>query len=307
MMNRMGFIFCLCASILSVCFLQGCATTQPNLLVLPDRPMLNTILRGYAEIHEVYESDDMIHLEICFDRISKPENPKFRLAIKNNKGETIYDKTWTDKVEPYHIEDLQLLYYYCYDLQIPFNQELKEKLSSGDFIISFYMDDKPLGIKILEYIPASDINKNIKQIVVLPFYAETMYLVEKEVRMTLDTLAYNIYLAAKRIAPETIPHYVAEAKLADISIPKCFSDPACLERLKQIYGEGVFITGEVKATTYQGNDVEFHVYVYNTKTAQIQEFKCIFVAQRAYYQDFIKSVLNEILYNQGFLNYLKGL
>lgn len=303
-MKRANIVFKLILIVFIISLLSCCQTlSPPRFFVLNNEPMRNSYSTGYLELQEVYDSDGQLYVGGWAD-VAKEGTFVMELKLLNPKGEQIYAYKKDVKSDSYKGQP-----YVSFWNNIHLDQDLIAKLSPGNITINIYCDYKPLITKEIKYTPGSIINKNVNQVVILPFYSSTKSTFRYEYKdQTLNTFAYAVTNEVKRIVPEVIPHYIAEQKLTNQDTEKCIDNPACRERLKEIFGEAIIIQGDANMPKYVDELRSLKIYVFNTKTGEVKEFKEVALCtEGGYITDCMRTMLKNILYKNGLLAYLRGL
>jgi hypothetical protein len=291
-------LFMFCAG-----FLQGCATLEPpRFMVFANEPMGKSDELAYPELEEIYASDDKM-VVVGWTEVPKTGTYSIRVLLQNGRAEAVYDEQKEVNAKIYEEKPIVL-----YENSIPLNAEFKTKLSPINTLY-IYCDNRVLVTKQLKYAPQDVHNRNIKQVVMLPFFSKAQETFDYRSKdRILNTFADALGCEIKRITPEVIPHYITEQKIADLKVSTCLQNPTCRARLKEIFGEGVFITGNVNVPKYTHEFFNLQVYVFDSQTGKVQEFKSSFTDEsETYIEPKMRKIIKGILVKEGLWAYLRGL
>ncbi len=284
--------------------ISGCQTIKPpEFYAFSNEPMRNSYSNCYIELQDVYDSDGQIYV-MGWAYVEKEGTYVMELKMLNPKGEQIYTykkdfKSDTEKGKTW----------VGFWNTIRLDPDLIAKLSPGNITINIYCDGKPLVTKQIKYTPGSIINKNVNQVVVLPFYSRASETIEYAYKdEVLNTMAYAVTNEIKRIAPEVIPHYTAEQKLADKIPQKCLDDPVCRERLKKTFGDAIIVEGDVTLPYYADYPIGLKITLLNTKTGEVKTYRNLMQCNEGSRRsDCMRALIRDSLYEQGLLAYIRGL
>ncbi|RPI75823.1 MAG: hypothetical protein EHM45_14350 [Desulfobacteraceae bacterium] len=277
---------------------------NPKFYIFTNEPAIETFKNAYPEAEEFYDSDVKLVFVAAAD-YSKPEKYQVRVQLQNNNGIKIYDEQ--QELNPkYHKTD-PLLYYTLF-----LEKSLKSKLADGMVTARLYVDGRPYEAKQLKYNPENIVNKNYNQVIVLPFYCTGDRIWDfKAKNEILSTFADAFHGEIKRIIPATMPPDVAKQKVMGLNLKKCFKDPACLRNLRDVFGEGLFITGDMAVPVYNFHgsysEVSLEILVVNSKTWETRKFAHVFMPTTMLAPEAMKILIQKILYQQGLLAYVRGL
>ncbi|RPI74722.1 MAG: hypothetical protein EHM45_17595 [Desulfobacteraceae bacterium] len=294
---------CLCAGVLSP---VRAGFKEPEFFVFANEPLVETFKGYYPEVEEFYESDAKL-VFIAPSEYRKPEKYLVKVQLQNTNGIKIYEGQ--GELNAKYAMERSFLYYPLY-----LDKEVKAKLAPGMVTARLYVDGRPYAPKQLKYNPESIINRNYNQVVILPFYSTGDRIWDYKARKDiLNTFADAIHCEVKRVISATLNPYDSGQKILGLDIRKCFRDPACLKHLRDTYGEGLFITGDVDvkeiprarlAGTFQ---IELEVLAVNSKTWEIKKFKYTFNPVALKTEEAIKNLIKNVLYKEGLLAYVRGL
>ncbi|RPI79697.1 MAG: hypothetical protein EHM45_01820 [Desulfobacteraceae bacterium] len=281
--------------------------------VFTNEPLVETFKGYYPEVEEFYESDAKL-VFIAPSEYQKPEKYLVKVQLQNANGIKIYEGQ--GELNAKYALNQSFLYYPLY-----LDKEVKAKLAPGMVTARLYVDGRPYAPKQLKYNPESIINRNYNQVVILPFYSTGNRIWDyKARREILNTFADAIHCEVKRVIPATVNPYDSAQKIAGLDIRKCFKDPACLKHLRDTYGEGLFITGDVDVMNAPilrnigvnkggalGLEIQLEVLVVNSKTWEIKKFRYAFNPVSLTVEEAIKNLIKNVLYKEGLLAHIRGL
>jgi hypothetical protein len=176
----------------------------------------------------------------------------------------------------------------------------------GQLKINFYVDHQLEMVKNIRYENKELSNKDTQRIVILPFieYSKSPSpWDESRKNIFRNTIADAFYCEVARIFPDAVPHYVAEQKLGKVISQECFNSLGCMRDLTRVFGEGIFIFGEIYIQKTYGDASSLTVYVYNSVTNKFREFH-FFQSIGGTYAALMHDMLYGVLYGEGLVDYL---
>jgi hypothetical protein len=277
---------------------------NPEFYILANEPLVETFKNAYPEVEEFYDSDTKL-VFVATAEYSKPEKYLVKVQLQNPNGIKIVDEQ--RELNPKYSKNKPWIYYV-----LSLDKEVKAKLFAGMVTARLYIDGRPYGAKSLKYNPENIINKNFNQIVILPFYCTGDRVWDYKLKEDIiNTFADAIHCEVKRITPSVIPPDLSKQKSMGLNIKKCFKDPDCLKNLRDIYGEGIFITGDVAVPSYYFRSsysrVVLEVMLVNSKTWEMKKFAHTFEPSTMYAPEAMKILIQKVLYQQGLWAYVRGM
>jgi hypothetical protein len=276
-------------------------------MAFADEPKDNTYLTVYPEIQDLFESDNTLVL------IVEPDGPPkqkylVNVQIQNLNGKTVYNEQ--KDLELKRNKGKSYLHYL-----IVLDDEIKAKLSPGSIIIKFYIEGKPCQAKLLQYYKESIFNKNINNVVILPFYSSTDRFSDSGSKdEILATFSDVIRCEMERIAPVVIPPEAAASKFPTLKSKDCFEKPACRNELKNIFSDGIFITGDVNLPKSDSSlhgrdkDASFRLLIFNARTGENTQFRATNLIDPSDNEmDTMKALIKNILTHEGFQFHIRSL
>lgn len=231
---KVGFSFVLALLV----FQAPAMADAPKFWVLADEPMANTYIAAYPQIEDLFESDKKIVLIAEVIEMPK-EQYTVNVQIQDSKGDDIYDEQKNlekkmGKDKPYIVFTVDL------------DDQLKQKLSPGIISINVHVDNMKYPLKTLSYGMEGAPYHKAGKVYILPFYSSKNQLFDYRARNNiLNTFSDAIKGAVQRINPEVIPVEMSAYALSKLKQKGCFEDEKCKADLVRLFGEGVFITGDV--------------------------------------------------------------
>jgi len=183
-----------------------------------------------------------------------------------------------------------------------FDQKIKTKLSSGACKINMYLDDKLRASQEVEYVKTSIINHNINGAVILPFRFAGHVLSQG----FLNTVPNAIYGEVKRIVKRTVPPAVAEERIGDLFYSRNVNDKDLMTSIAESFSEDILITGSLDLSKEEGISMQLTVCVYHSRTQAMKRFTHSTVHGR-YYAVILADLIQGVLYEEDFLDYLRAL
>jgi hypothetical protein len=282
---------------LTVC---SCTVNQVDLGVLSKSPMKGTWISCYPTIETIYESDDEITVLASWGNIPESEGHTLKWEFCRNDGTVILQKSINNaNLEPYT--------YYRNKFRI--DTVTKDTLDQGTYQVNFHIDEKLVSKQDIQYVEKSIRNLSIKNTVILPFsytLKGSRFSKKKDAESISNTVADAIYCEVKRIFPYTTHHSRSGVEIGEPYSLDCFENSECLESIKDKFGtEDIIITGNITLPEYIGEAAWLTVLVYDPATGEKKEFIDT-GSGYSYYHHMLRSLLFEVMYSEGLLEYLKN-
>jgi hypothetical protein len=278
----------------------GCSymTHKPEgMTVLSTQPMGNTSVSSYLPIETLYKSDRTICLIARWGGAKESENHRTQWEILDSTGKKIYSSSRDNVTIRSHM--------YTITQVTP-----KEFLAAGSHIdqltANFFIDDELVQSKKIHYKNQSITSTIDQQVIILPFVEENIHPTpwgDGAKTFFQNTIADAIYCEVKRVFPETIPHYVVEQKVSRHLDPYCLKDESCKSFLKNVFGENIFIYGNLSIQKVDLDTSTLTVFVYNMKTDKLKKFH-FFHPYDFSFPSLMQDLLAGIFYKEGMLDFL---
>lgn len=281
---------------------NGCSSIKgkpESVSILAAVPMSHTSISSYLSIDTIYKSDNNILLIAVWGRVSQSEGHTITWEVFNNNGDKILSLSKDD----FTIRPHMWAYF-------PVSMKTIEKsdIGSGQLIIHFFIDEKLAMTKKVNYENKEIVSQEDQRVVILPFIEYSNYphpWPESTKNVFQNTVADALYCEIGRIFPDTIPHYVAEQKIGRVLGVGCSKSMECINFLKGIFGESIFIFGELSMQKVDLDASSLSVYVYNPKMKEIKNFH--FFKNSTYNHALLMNdMLKSVLYKEGMMDYLLG-
>ena len=242
--------------------------------------------------------------------LDSAKNPKHlvKAQILNPKGEIIYDEEKELEAQPGNRKP-----YVAYNIAL--DPELRSKLIPGSMSIKLYLDGRSFLIKQLTYQDQSVHKKQIAKLVVLPFYSTTNQFFDyKSKDAILSTFSDALKCEAQRYFSNVIPADISEKSVSEMNIKNCFENEGCRNNINKIFGESIFISGNVSlpaansAWSNPEREVFLEVFLFDSRQIQMKKFRSSSQIKSGDLPAVImKSLLDDLLVKQGFLLYIRSL
>lgn len=298
-MKKMIRLFGIVTLILSIC---SCALNSPRgIKILAGKPMDSTFITSYPDLTTLYESDNELYFISYWKNCSRSENHELKWELYNKNGVSIYN---TIK------KNMEIRPHMFYTNKVYLDKSIKDGLIPGMYTVKLYLDGNLVKTKSGEYVPKSIVNKNVNSAVILPFNDIS---VETNIKFKaspyiINTFSTAFYHEVKRIIPWTTPHYISERTVGDLSGPNCFKDKSCLNKIKHMFEDDIFISGNIRLSKFVVDIATLSVYVYHSKTGVVKRFSYSQHPRGGLkYSDLIHDLIKGVMHEKGFLNYLISL
>ncbi len=276
-------------------FVVSCGPQLINTRILAAKPVPGGSSSSYPDIRKMYKSDDEIVLVSNWNPVSKSEGHKIRWEIYNSIGEMVH--TTGDY-------DITIRPHMFNSYRIRFDQKIKNRLSSGMCKTKMYLDENLVASHDIEYVKRSIINHNIDGAVILPFrFAVFSHKLSKGL---LNTVPNAIYGEVKRIVKNAVPPAVAEERIGDLYYSRNVNDKDLMTSIAEGFSEDIFVTGSLDLGKYDGEPSRLTVCVYHSRTQAMKRFTHSTVHGR-YYAAILADLIQGVLYEEDFLDYLRAL
>ena len=295
MINYNRYLFIAIFAILSLGF--SCSHIPSDLLIVPVEPLNHTNPKAYLQIDTLYKSDQEMCIVVYCGKVKESPNHSLKVDIVSN-GNVIFTNT---------IEDVTIRPQMFLTQPIHIDETIKNSITSDHIAVILYMDDRIISSKSIQYNNTSIINNNISRAVILPFKfkqpSKGRWTNEEAIIGILNTFQHAVYSEVRRVVPDSIPHFIVEEKLGKTVKPECFEDEDCVNLIKDLFGDSLFIFGTVYVQLASLDSSTLELNVYNAKT---QESFRYWIGERfmSEYDELFNRLLFGIFYKKGFFEYL---
>jgi len=274
----------------------SCGPQLTSTRVLAIRPVSHTSHSSYPNIREIYKSDDEIVLVSTWNPVGKSEGHNIRWEIYNSIGERVHaSRDYYATIRPH------MSFFHT----IRFDERIKNRLGSGTCKIKMYLDDKLQTSQDIEYVKRSIINHHIDGAVILPFRSDVI--APFPIKPYLNTVSNAIYGEVKRIIKDTVPPAVAEERIGDRFYSQSFTDTNLMRSISADFSEDLFITGSLYLGREAGDLMDLTVYVHHSRMQTRKTFRYSSPIRQGRYDRILADLIQGVLYEGGFLDYLRSL
>ena len=276
--------------------LSSCTTKPHMLLILAEKPMSQTFVPAYPSIETVYETDDEIKIVTYWARVGESMNHTFQWEILDESGVAVFKDSDHNMPIRTHI-------FYTKTINLS-----RASLSSGSYTVRFYQDGKLCMTRMVTYSPQDALNQNVRKVVVLPFadLSKSTNMARSASVNVVNTVSHAIYCQAKRHFQEAVPHHVAKREIGEPLPQGCLGQEACRRNLEKIFGNCIFISGNVTLKRQVEETASLEVEAYNAITGELREYTSS-VIQHGSYNGILHDLMKRVMVDKGLLQDLRSM
>ena len=278
----------------------GCSSMKgkpEELSILATLPMDHTSISSYLSIDSINKSDNEILLVAVWGRVGKSEGHTIAWEILDSNGDKVFSLEKDNFTIRPHV------WSYC---PVSMKSLEKSKVFPGPLIVRFYVDGNLALTKNIKCEDREIAGKDNQRVVVLPFIEYSDYpwtWPEESKNFFQNTVADAMYCEVARIFSDAIPHYIAEQKIGKIPGMGCYNSMECMSDLKDIFGESVFLFGELYIQKVFLDASSLTVYVCDPNKNKVKKFH-FFQCYGNSYSSLMHDLLKGVAYKQGLIKYL---
>ncbi len=275
--------------------LLACGPQLKSTRILPEKPLPYTSSSSYPNLRTVYESDEKIVLVSNWNPVTAASH-RIRWELFDSTGEKVFvTREFEATIRPHM--------FHCVSVRL--KERIKNRLNPGTCQFKMYLDDELKASISIDYAKRSILNHNINGAVVLPFRAENVP--HFNMKPYLNTVSNAVYGEVNRIVENSIPPSVSEKSIGEVFYSKNSNDARLMKRLSQEFRADLLISGSLCLSSVEGEVASLTVDAYNKKIGHMRSFISSTGVGHGTYSDEIIELIAGVLYEKGFLSYLKAL